>query len=354
MTSLALYGWNHFHAQYFSRTEKKDLIPGRVLSIKGFKYFLGTVNGELETELSGKLLYTTSTEDLPKVGDWVLFTAYDTIGYIIEVMPRINALSRKNPGTKTEKQILAANIDRALIVQGLDRDFNIMRLERYLVQLAACNIPATVILNKVDLVQDPEFYKAEVAKLGRGCPVYLCSTYSGMGVTELKSEVMERSTTYILIGSSGVGKSSLLNALLNDALQKTGATSEVTSKGKHTTTTRDLFQLPNGSMIIDTPGMREFGVTAEEGDRGDELFPAIYALASTCRYNDCTHLNETGCSVLAAYENGSLEKEIYESYLKLKNEQKRFEIRIEDKKRLGKQFGKMTREAKNHRKKYKY
>jgi ribosome biogenesis GTPase len=299
-------------------------------------------------------LYGNEPENLPKVGDWILFMHYDTMGYVIEVLPRINELSRKSPGTKTQKQVLAANIDFALVVQGLDRDFNVMRLDRYLVQLAACQIKPVVVLNKADLIANHDEYRKEVLKLQRNCPVYLVSTYTGFGVLQLRDEVFEAGRTYILIGSSGVGKSSLLNALANTNIRQVNTTSESTSKGKHTTTSRDLFQLPGGSLIIDTPGMREFGVTFEEGPQPDDLFPAIQHFSPQCRYADCKHIGETGCAVLAALKDGSLDEQVYESYVKLMKEQRRFEIKADDKKRLNRQFGKMTKEAKNHRRKYKY
>jgi ribosome biogenesis GTPase / thiamine phosphate phosphatase len=351
MISLEHYGWDTF---FQPNQIQNDFIIGRVTSIQGFKYYVITVNGEMEAELSGKLLYGTSPEELPKLGDWVLLKDYDTLGYIIDVLPRRNELSRKNPGARMEKQILAANVDAALIVQGLDRDFNIMRLERYLVQLAACHIKPIVVLNKVDLVEDWSPYTHEVAKLQRDCLVYFCSTHTGVGLDEIRSNVLEKYKTYILIGSSGVGKSSLLNALMNTNMQAVNSTSDFNHKGKHTTTARDLFQLPNGSLLIDTPGMREFGLTYEEGHDNDDLFPAIQKFADQCRFANCRHLHESGCAVIDAVHSGALESEVYESYLKLIKEQRRFEISADEKKRLGKQWGKMTREAKDYRKKYKY
>jgi ribosome biogenesis GTPase len=354
MTTLNNFGWNGVYQEYYNKRERSDLSVGRILSVKGFKYYLISEKGELETELSGNLLYGTATEDLPKVGDWVFFIEYDTMGYIVEVLLRTNELSRKNPGKQIKKQVLAANVDYALIVQGLDRDFNIMRLDRYLVQLAACAISPVVVLNKVDLTDDPEFYRQQVLRLKRDCPVYFCSTYTGFGLEELKSDLLQPYKTYILIGSSGVGKSSLLNALRDVSDQRTGGVSASTSKGKHTTTTRDLFQLPNGSLMIDTPGMREFGIAFGEEQSSEELFPALQDFATRCRFADCTHLNETGCAVIQAVGSGELDPAVYESYLKLIKEQKRFTIKQEDKKRLGKQFGKITREARNHRRKYKY
>ena len=351
MISLEHYGWNTF---FQPQQLKDDLIIGRITSILGFKYYAITVNGEKEAELSGKLLHVASTAELPKLGDWVTLKDYDTLGYIIDVLPRRNELSRKNPGAKTEKQLLATNVDGALIVQGLDRNFNLMRLERYLVQLAACNIKPIIVLNKVDLVDDWTKYTHEIAKLQRDCPVYFCSTYTGIGLDELRNSVLEKYKTYILIGSSGVGKSSLLNALMHNNLQPVNSISDFNNKGKHTTTTRDLFQLPSGSLLIDTPGMREFGLTFEEGQTSDESFPAIQKLAASCCFSDCRHLQEAGCAVLEAVHSGMLENEVYESYLKLIKEQRRFEMNAEDKKRFNKHSGRISREAKGHRDKYKY
>lgn len=353
MTSLTQYGWNNFHQEYYSNS-RSELSAGRVISIQGFKYILITEKGELETELSGKLLYGNDTENLPKLGDWVFFLDYGEMGYIADVFPRMNSLSRKSPGVKIERQVLAANVDYALIVQGLDRDFNIMRLERYIVQIIACGIKPVALLNKADLVGDLNEYRKEVLKLQRDCDIYFCSTYTGLGIEELKTTMLQKNKTYILIGSSGVGKSSLLNSLMSTEVQRTGTTSESTSKGKHTTTTRDLFQLTNGSLIIDTPGMREFGITFEGDEHAAELFPAIDGFAPQCKFSDCKHLGEAGCAVIDALNSGKLESEVYESYLKLIKEQRRFETSAEDKKRMGKEAGRRSREANNYRKKYKY
>jgi ribosome biogenesis GTPase / thiamine phosphate phosphatase len=352
MTLLKQYGWN----QYQSNTSieiNSEFSLGRVISIKGFKYHLITEKGELETELSGKLMYAHSEDELPKVGDWVYFLDYDNSGYIMETLPRMNEVSRKRPGNKTEKQVLAANIDYAMIVQGLDQNFNTMRLERYIVQMIACKIQPVVILNKADLVSNTEEIENEVKKLNRDCKVIFCSTYSGFGIERIRETILLPERTYIMIGSSGVGKSSLLNALSNEDVQQIGSVSNVNNKGKHTTTTRDLFLLTGGSLMIDTPGMREFGVTGNSEDSHD-LFPAIQEFAVRCKFNDCLHLNESGCAVLAAVDKGNLDPKVYESYLKLKKEMRRFEVNTEDKKRMNKQFGKMTKEAKNHRKKYKF
>lgn len=155
-----------------------------------------------------------------------------------------------------------------------------------------------------------------------------------------------------MIGSSGVGKSSLLNVLMNETLQRTNRLSDVNNKGRHTTTSRELFQLPGGGLLMDTPGMREFGVTDDLDS--STSFPVLEEFVRHCRYADCKHINEPGCAVVEALQNGVLDPVVYASYIKLMKEQRRFEIKVEDKKRLGKQFGRLTREAKNYRKKYKY
>jgi ribosome biogenesis GTPase len=348
MISLEDYGWRIFSRNNISIP--KDHEVGRVISVQGFKYQLITSRGELEAELSGKLLYGSDSEALPKVGDWILFLDYGQIGYINSVLPRVNALSRKDPGSKTKKQILACNIDHALIVQGLDRDFNIMRLERYITQITSCKIDPIIVLNKSDLAEDLEWYGKQFLKLKRDCKILFCSTRTGAGIDDLERLLLPEHT-YIMIGSSGVGKSSLSNILLGNDVQRTNSVSTFNNKGTHTTTTRDLFRLKNGSLLIDTPGMREFGVT---NDDAGGLSPAIEDFARSCRYTDCKHENQEGCAVIAALNEGLIDPEIYESYLKLAKEMKRFEIKIEDRKRLNKQFGRMTREAKNHRRRWKY
>jgi ribosome biogenesis GTPase len=352
MSFLTQYGWKSFHSINHTPSFRPDECCGRVITIKGYKHTVICERGELDCDLSGKLLFSADSVDLPKVGDWVTFLDYTDTGLITSVLDRRNALTRKKPGNANEKQILAANIDGALIVQSLDTNFNLMRMERYIVQILACNIGPVVVLNKVDLVTNPGEFKAEVAKLGRNLPVVLCSTVMENGLAQLQA-LLHPAKTYILVGSSGVGKSSLLNALQQSEVQSTGNLSEHNMKGRHTTTTRDLFPLPNGSLIIDTPGMREFGATYEDDNRND-LFPAINNLSQHCRFSDCLHLDEPGCAVLTALQQADLPEEIYLSYVKLMKEQKRFMVRVEDKKRMNRQFGKMTREAKAHRKRNKF
>jgi ribosome biogenesis GTPase / thiamine phosphate phosphatase len=230
--------------------------------------------------------------------------------------------------------------------------YHLMRIDRYLVQVIACGIQPVVILNKSDLTDDPQGFLREVARLGKDCPVRFCSTYRNEGVDTMYDQVLKSHLIYILILSSGVGKSSLVNTLMNTDDRQTGPVSLSAQKGRHVTSTRDLFSLPNGSLLIDTPGMREFGQALDEDLQLEGLFPVIEALAGSCRYADCLQVNESGCAVIAAYENGNVDTALYNSYLKLMREQKRFQIRVEDKKHMGKQFGKMSREAKEFRQKY--
>jgi len=353
MTLLEEYGWNSFHQKNFEQLAAPGQLAGRVCSVKGFKYLLITDNGELETELSGKLLYGAGVEELPRVGDWVCYLDYTDTGYIVEVLPRVNSLSRKNPGKRTERQILSTNIDGALIVQGLDRDFNLMRLERYIAQVTACSIQPVIVLNKSDLAINRVTIREQVLALKRDCGIFFCSTLTGDGI-EVLSAFLKKAHTYILVGSSGVGKSSLLNALSGTTSQPINAVSDFNNKGRHTTTTRDLFQHSNGSLVIDSPGMREFGFTSEEGQDAETLFPVIEELGAGCRFADCLHINEPGCAVLEALEKEELNPTTYESYIKMLKEQRRFDIKIEDRKRLGKVVGRMVKEAKAYRKKYKY
>ena len=353
MTTLIQYGWTTFHDEQYNLHAKNRLSPGRVISVQGFKYFLITERGELEAEVSGKLLYENAVEDIPRVGDWVLFADYDSIGYITDVLPRSNALNRREAGTEGDIQVLACNIDYALIVQGLDRDFNLMRLDRYLVQIIACGITPVILLNKCDLVDNPQDYVKEVVALRRECPIHLCSTLTGSGIDAIRTGVLQESKTYILVGSSGAGKSSLVNALMSNDVRRTSSVSDFNQKGKHTTSTRDLFRLPGGSLVIDTPGMREFGLTSGSGDSSTDFFPEISRYSARCRFNDCTHTGEAGCAVYDAVNSGELTETIYASYLKLVKEQKRFALTATDKKRMARRMGKMVREAKDYRKRYK-
>lgn len=353
MPTLQSYGWNEHFMRHSEQINSQSLEAARVLSIQGFKHLLITETGNVDAELAGTLLNSREPEAYPKVGDWVLVKRYDEEGIIIDILPRINALSRKAPGTQSTRQVLAANIDAAFIVQGLDRDYNPMRLQRYLQQTVQCNIRPVVILNKADLVPDPETYRQAVLELGYDCPAILTSALNDSQQEAWTRQYLQPRHTYILLGSSGVGKSTLLNSLLGYRLQEEGTTSTSNRKGKHTTTARHLILLPNGSMIIDVPGMREFGVTGESGNEGVH-HPLINELASQCRFGDCTHQHEPGCAVTTAVQDGTLHELVYRSYLKLLREQYHFKASEADKRRNEKQFSKVARQIFKHRKDSKY
>ncbi|WP_343744015.1 ribosome small subunit-dependent GTPase A [Chitinophaga sp.] len=353
MPILQLYGWNEHFMRHFETNTSQDLEAARVLSIQGFKHLLITETGNLDAQLAGALINSCEPEAYPKAGDWVLVKRYDEEGIIIGTLPRINELSRKAPGTQSTRQVLAANIDAAFIVQGLDQNYNAMRLQRYLQQVVQCNISPIVILNKADLVPDAERYRQAVQELGYNCPVVLTSALDEAQQKEWSSQYLVPRHTYILLGSSGVGKSTLLNNLLGYKLQEEGATSSANNKGKHTTTARHLVLLPNGSMIIDSPGMREFGVTEESEGKGIH-HPLIDELAQQCRFGDCTHQHEPGCAVIAAVHHGTLPEPVYRSYLKLLREQYHFKTSEADRRRNEKQFSKIARQVGKHRKDSKY
>ncbi|SEJ03982.1 ribosome biogenesis GTPase [Dyadobacter sp. SG02] len=354
MTSLTSYGWNTHFEQHFHTYQAQGLEAGRVTAIEGFRHKLITASGNTDALLSGALMNGAENCDLPKVGDWVAFKTYDNEGIIISLLKRINELSRKLPGRATEKQVIATNIDTAFIVQGLDRDFNAMRLQRYMVQIMQCNIRPVVLLNKQDLVTDPERYRQEVIALGYDCPVLLLSATGHKGLQNWAAEHLLPGNTYVLIGSSGVGKSTLVNALLGYRLREEGTVSDFNNKGRHTTVSRNLIMLPSGAMLIDSPGMREFGVTLEADEQGLNYHPLLAALSVECRFHDCTHQHEPGCAVVAAVREGGLPREVYESYLKISREQAHYQTDSLEKKRVERQFGKMAKQVVQYRKQRKY
>ncbi|MCR9252822.1 MAG: ribosome small subunit-dependent GTPase A [bacterium] len=352
MEKLYSYGWNSYINQLKSNQPDPNNV-GRVISIQGFKFHIISENGTLVTELMGQLI-SAETEEQPKVGDWVTFIEFEQDGFINEVLPRFNEFYRKSAGKESSKQILATNLDRVIVMQGLDRDFNIMRFERYLVQTATCGIETVVVLNKCDLCEDRNSVLESINALGRNVEVVFTSNKTGEGIETLHKEVLIPGETCLLIGSSGVGKSTLINSITDSGDRNTQETSEWNNKGKHTTTTRDMILLPSGAIIIDTPGMRELGVGFEEDSEFADQFPVIDEYARDCRYENCSHVSEEGCAVIEAYESGEISEVVYFSYLKLIKEQERFQLSTHEKKQQGKRFGKMVKEAKAHRKRYKY
>ncbi|RMG58906.1 MAG: ribosome small subunit-dependent GTPase A [Bacteroidetes bacterium] len=319
---------------------------GRIIAEYRDRYEVSVPPRVYRAELLGNLRYAAETRaDLPAVGDWVQVEAYDGEHAIIHgIAPRKNLLERQSVSSSGEKQVLATNVDAALIVQALDRDFNLNRLERYLTLCHAHDIQPLIVLNKADLLDEAqqEAHRGEVQKRVPGVPVFVVSHTSGLGVSDFQASLVP-GHTYCLLGSSGVGKSTLTNALLGQESMSTQSLSTSNKKGRHTTSHRALFALPNGSFLIDSPGLREVGLT--ESDEGlDSTFIQITTLAEDCRFSDCSHTHEKGCAVLAALDQGELSEAQFENYHRLKREQAHFQATVAEKRKRDKAFGKMAKE----------
>ena len=326
----------------------------RVTAVNKGAYLIRNEDAEVFAELCGSLLYSAaSSMDLPCVGDWVT-VKYENDGelaIIQELLPRKSVLRRKTAGRKVEYQLIAVNIDLAFVVQACDFDFNLRRLDRYLVMIREGGIAPAVLLTKSDLLNTEEVEKCTAAarQVAVEYPVIAVSNLTGDGVQVLQ-QLLEPGKTYCLLGSSGVGKSSLLNRLIGENRLETKTVSDFRGKGRHTTTRRELILLEKGAMIIDTPGMRELGSIGANEGIGDN-FAEIEDLAQNCRFSDCSHLQETGCAILAAIASGKLDEERYQSYLKLRRESEHYERSYAEKRQIEKRFGKTVKSIlKGHRK----
>jgi ribosome biogenesis GTPase len=281
----------------------------------------------------------------------VAISSYDEGKVLIHtVYPRTSILERTAVGKYGEKQIIAANIDTALIIQTPDRDFSLNRIERYLTICHDARIAPIIVLNKIDLVTPEAVEEAllQVQKSMKGVPVVALSNLSGEGYDELLKHLI-KGHTYCLLGSSGVGKSTLINNLCSQSSMKTGSISEATQRGKHITSHRQLFLLDNGSLMIDNPGMREVGI-ADAAEGLDEVFSEIEKLSQQCRYTTCTHVHESDCAVLQAVEEGHIKRSSYDNYLKMLKEKAHFESDMIDRKRREKSFGKTLKDYKKFKK----
>jgi ribosome biogenesis GTPase len=321
---------------------------GRVIAEHKERYVVKTEKGEFEAEIIGNMRFTAKErEDFPAVGDWVVLTTYEEDFAIIhKIFPRSSMIKRQAVGQFGEIQIIAANIDYAFIVQAVDRDFNINRLERYLTICNSSKVSPIIVLSKIDLINEQQISEIleNIRIRIKGVPVIAISNESKDGFNELKNSI-EKGKTYCLLGSSGVGKSTLLNNLSGKAVMQTGSLSQTTNKGRHVTTHRELIILENGGMMIDNPGMREVGIADSSG--GLEMtFDRIAALAQNCRFKDCTHTVEKGCAVLEAVEKGELDRNSYENYLRMLREKLHFESTVEDRKKKEKEFGKILKNYK--------
>jgi len=320
MTLKAL-GWNEFFRTAFVPFEADGFTAGRVAVQHKTYYLLYSEFGELRGEITGKMHYLAEgLHDFPAVGDWVVIHARpeEQAATIHELLPRKSKFSRKIAGTKVEEQIVAANVDVVFLISGLDHDFNLRRLERYLILAAESGAKPIVVLNKTDLCRDLESKEREVRSIAPDVPLHMLSAVHDKGLDAILS-YLKPGVTGALLGSSGVGKTTIINHLLGAEIFPTLEVRDGDSRGRHATTRRELIILPDGGLLIDTPGMRELQLWG--GTSGmEEIFGDISHLAGQCRFRDCTHETEPGCAIRKAMDEGTLEESRFKSFQKLRKE----------------------------------
>ena len=315
----------------------------RVISVNKNSFVVSNGVKDIYAELTGKFLFNTEDSlDLPAVGDWVYAQLFDDdeLAIIHEILPRKTLLKRKASGKKVDYQLIAANIDTAIIMQSLDSNFNLRRLERYLVMINEGKITPAIFLSKSDLIGVEEIEKKEedIRKILPDVDIIAFTNNSQIDIENIKT-FFTPFKTYCLLGSSGVGKTTLLNNLIHQELYKTQPIREKDGRGKHTTTRRELIVLENGAIIIDNPGMRELGVISNESGLGN-TFNEIEELANQCKYKDCTHTVEAGCAVLDALHRGDIPEERYNNYIKIYKELLYNEMSYVEKRQKDKKWGK--------------
>jgi len=341
---LSSIGFDHFFSESFEPFIQKGCIPGRVARQDRGAYTIWTELGELSGSLSGKLRHDSfNGQQLPVAGDWVAVRPrYEEGGStIVAVLPRKSQFMRGAAGPRPEGQIVAANVDSVFLMMAMDRDFNPRRIERYLVMAWQSGAQPVVLLSKSDLCPEPLERSREIEALAPGAPVHVTSVVNETGLQALCG-YLEPGQTVALLGSSGVGKSTLINYLAGRTVQRTGDVRRHDGRGRHTTTSRELILLPGGGLVLDTPGMRELQLwdvsdSSTDGSPGpdrsagfDRTFGDIESLASRCYYRDCSHRNEPDCAVQAALAENLLEQERFRSYQKLQKEL-RYQERRQDK-----------------------
>ena len=348
MNQLAIYGWNDKLDQLKQESTYNALPHGRVSVVHRTCYEVISENGQFQCELTGSMMYGRADFELPCTGDWVIFQPFDeNKGIIVDMLPRERTLYRKKNGTVADKQVIASYVDQAFIVQSLDDNFNVRRAERFMVQMQEENINAAWVLNKADLDFDRQEIEEQIKHIFRRIPVFFTSIRQPETILRLRESIPEGETV-VFVGSSGVGKSSLVNALCGKSLLLASDISLSTGKGRHTSTRREMVLMDGSGVLIDTPGVREFGLAMDGVDSLEEVLD-ISDYAKACRFKDCKHINEPGCAVLEAVNSGLLDAKVYESYLKLRREAWHFSASEHEKRKKEKSFTKLVEEVKKRK-----
>ena len=354
MPSLVDLGWNDHFAQAFAAHAAPGLVAGRVALEHNHVLRVLTESGEWLAEVSGRVKHQAAgRHELPAVGDWVVLRLDDGGRCQIRaVLPRQGRFARKVAGELTEEQVVAANIDTVFLVSGLDGDFNPRRIERYLMLSRDSGAAPVVILNKADVADDVDHAVALIRELAPDVPVLAVSAADGRGFDALMP-YLHPGRTVALLGSSGAGKSSIVNRLVGSAVLPTRSVRESDSRGRHASVHRQMIALPGGALVIDTPGMRELQLWGSEHGQ-DQAFAEIQALAEECRFRDCRHQQEPGCAVKAAVEGGTLDGARFENFIKTDEERRALvkrqdERALLDQKRRGRVIGKALKAMQKQR-----
>jgi ribosome biogenesis GTPase len=351
---LSDLGWDGFFEAHFNEHRRNGLIPARVVQEHKNRYVVTGERSTLDARVTGKMMHTADCRsDYPAVGDWVAVSARMSEGTatIVSILPRKSRFCRKVAWVRTEEQVVAANVDTVFLVSGLDHDFNLRRLERYLTLAWESGSRPVILLNKADLCPDAGAHSDQVETVAFGVPVHVISAVTDQGMDEVRA-LIELGKTAALLGSSGVGKSTIINRLVGREVLKVGEVRRSDSRGRHITSARQLVVLPGGGLVIDTPGMRELQLWADKQSLGAS-FDDIEDLAAACRFRDCTHQSEPGCAVKQAIEAGRLDAGRLKSYLKLQREVERLALRKDQRARLyeksrWKKIAKASRQRRKH------